>query len=71
MAGWFPEGYPDDYEQLFYYARQLEGGFDGKPSFQYILTTTTPPPGEFLNERWLRLRLGGTPADQRFLRTDL
>lgn len=62
---------PDIYERLFLYARQLENCFDGHPSFQYIVTTTTRPPSDFLEEPWLRLTLRGTPADERLLRCDL
>lgn len=62
---------PDIYERLFLYARQLERCFDGEPSFQYILTTTTSPPSDFLLEPWLRLRLSGEPAEERLLGCDL
>jgi hypothetical protein len=62
---------PDIYERLFLYARQLERCFDGEPSFQYILTTTTSPPSDFLVEPWLRLRLSGEPAEERLLGCDL
>jgi hypothetical protein len=62
---------PDIYERLFLYARQLEACFVGDPSFQYIVTTTTRPPTAFLEEPWLRMTLGGVPAEERLLRCDL
>jgi hypothetical protein len=62
---------PDIYERLFLYARQLERCFESEPSFQYILTTTTSPPSDFLMQPWLRLRLSGEPADARLLGCDL
>lgn len=61
----------DIYERLFLYARQLEACYAGEPGFQYIVTTTTRPPTEFLGEPWLRLQLAGAPAEQRLLRMDL
>lgn len=61
----------DIYERLFLFARELEKCYSGEPGFQYILTTTTPPPDEFAAEPWLRLRLAGVPAEERFLRCDL
>lgn len=62
---------PDIYERLFLFARELEKCFPSEPSFQYILTTTTQPPDAFQKEPWLRLRLAGVPAEERFLRSDL
>lgn len=61
----------DVYEQLFHVARLLEGTCEGEPQFQYILTTTTPPPVGFLGEPCLKLKLAGVPASERFLRADL
>jgi len=61
----------DIYERLFLYARELEDCFTGEPGFQYIVTTTTDPPSEFLSEPWLRLKLAGAPADERLLGMDL
>ncbi|HEX9736560.1 MAG TPA: hypothetical protein VGG06_31730, partial [Thermoanaerobaculia bacterium] len=61
----------DIYERLFLYARRLEECFSGEPGFQYIVTTTTTPPTDFLREPWLRLRLAGAPAEERLLRMDL
>jgi hypothetical protein len=80
--GWFPrflvhdgpreaDMAPDIYERLFLYGRQLEKCFVGDPSFQYIVTTTTRPPTAFLGEPWLRMTLGGVPAEERLLRCDL
>ena len=61
---------PDIYERLFLYARQLEHCFDGDPSFQYIVTTTTRPPNDFLegavatnDARWRTGR--GTAVEMR------
>ncbi len=62
---------PDIYERIFLYARQLEQCFQGEPSFQYIVTTTTQPPAGFLTPPWMRLKLAGAPAEDRLLRMDL
>lgn len=62
---------PDIYERVFLFAQHLEEHCDGEPPFQYIVTTTTPPPSAFQAAPWLRLQLGGTPTDQRLLRVDL
>jgi hypothetical protein len=62
---------PDVYERLFLFAHQLERCFSSDPSFQYILTTTTPPPQAFQVDPWLRLKLAGVPAEERLLRCDL
>lgn len=64
----------DVYERLFIFAHELEKCFEGEePGFQYIITTTTAPPDKFveLGAQWLRLRLSGLPAHERFLRQDL
>ncbi|HEY0024420.1 MAG TPA: hypothetical protein VGB24_16010 [Longimicrobium sp.] len=59
------------YERLFLYARRLEECFSGEASFQYILTTTTRPPEQFLHDPWLRLKLAGVPAEERLLGMNL
>jgi hypothetical protein len=58
------------YDRLFGFAKRLEG-FGPGPLFQYIVTTTTEPPGEFHSEPWLRLMVRGAPAEERLLRVDL
>jgi hypothetical protein len=60
----------DLYHRLFLFAQWLEG-VAGQPLFQYIVTTTTPPPDEVKTETWLRLTLRGTPAQERLLSADL
>ncbi|MCK6530784.1 DUF2326 domain-containing protein [Myxococcota bacterium] len=62
---------PDIYERLFLYVRRLEECFKGEPSFQYIITTTTPPPANLRITPWLRLELHGAPATERLLGRDL
>lgn len=58
------------YHNVFALARWLESV--GKtPLFQYVVTTTTPPPTELTKEPWLVLRLQGAPADKRLLKCDL
>lgn len=62
------------YERFFLYARKLEQSFDDSndPSFQYIITTTTPPPKDMQREdEWLRMTLNTTQTNERFLREDL
>jgi predicted nucleic acid-binding Zn-ribbon protein len=65
---------PNVYERLFLFAHELEKCFGEKePGFQYIITTTTAPPDKFIERDtpWLRLRLSGLPARERFLGQDL
>jgi len=58
------------YHRLFETVQALEGAAE-QPLFQYIVTTTTPPPDRFLREPWLVETLRGTPAIERLLRQDL
>lgn len=63
---------PDIYERLFFYARQLEQCFTGKPNFQYIITTTAPPPDTLRGEPWLlQPVLDASKAEGRLLGVDL
>jgi hypothetical protein len=62
---------PEIFERLFIFARELERCFVGDPSFQYVITTTTRPPSDFLARPWLRITLAGTPAEERFLKCNL
>ena len=58
------------YVGLFDLAKKLEG-FGPAPVFQYIVTTTTDPPGEFHSEPWLRLKVRGAPTEERLLKVTL
>jgi hypothetical protein len=58
------------YHRLFQFARNLQR-FGPVPLFQYIVTTTTEPPREFLDEEWRRLTIHGAPASERLLMVDL
>jgi len=58
------------YHRLFDLAASLEGVFAGaEPSFQYIVATTTPPPGELDREPYVRLRLDAREEDGLLLGT--
>lgn len=58
------------YHQLFYLMQELER-VGNQPIFQYIVTTTTRPPEELLEEPWLCETLRGSPADARLMKRDL
>jgi hypothetical protein len=58
------------YHRLFPLVRKFEMGAE-ECLFQYIITTTTRPPKEFLKKPWLRETLGGAPAEARLLKRDL
>ncbi len=58
------------YHKLFRLAQRLEQ-VGTQPLFQYIVTTTTPPPKELSKAPWLIETLGGTPAEARLLKRDL
>ena len=60
------------YERLFLYAKSLEDRFRGEPGFQYILTTTAPPPRSLQRAPWLiDPILDASRADGRLLGVDL
>ena len=59
------------YRRFFDYARYLEDRADGNPNFQYIITTTTPPPDEFQKDPYLRLQLDSSSTEGRLLKCDL
>ncbi len=59
------------YERLFTLAATLERCCGNVPLFQYILTTTTAPPDAFQNERSVRLKVKGAPAEERLFKVDL
>lgn len=57
------------YRRLFRFVRRLED-VGAKPSFQYIVTTTTSPPDDLRTEPWLAEIIGGT-AGERLMKRDL
>ena len=60
------------YYRLFDLAAHLETVFPGaEPSFQYIVTTTTPPPDELNQEPYVRLRLDARQEESLLLRQRL
>jgi hypothetical protein len=58
------------YHNLFHLAHELEG-VGAAPLFQYIVTTTTPPPQDYAQAPWVVMQLRGSPASARLLKRDL
>jgi hypothetical protein len=58
------------YHELFHLVRELEGVGSG-PQFQYIVTTTSRPPDELVNDQRVRMKLQGAPPEVRLLGRDL
>lgn len=64
----------DLYQKIFLLARELEVAFgnNGTPSFQYIVTTTEPPPEDLQVPPWrVEPVLDASTKDGRLLREDL
>lgn len=57
------------YAGLFNLVHQWEEA--GTPCFQYIVTTTTAPPPELQDERYVRLQMSSTPAEMRLFAMDI
>jgi hypothetical protein len=57
------------YAGLFKLVHQWEQA--GTPCFQYIVTTTTAPPPELRDERYVRLQMSSTPAEMRLFSMDI
>jgi hypothetical protein len=58
------------YHELFRFVRDIEQ-VGRQPLFQYIITTTTRPPGNLTKKPWLRETLRGAPAEERLMRQNL
>lgn len=58
------------YNRLFTMPGKLEK-LGSAPVFQYIITSTTAPPEEFQADEWLKLKINGSPAEERLLKTNL
>lgn len=56
------------YHRLFLWAVELEKSFVGQPPFQYILTTTTPPPSAVANAPYVALSLDAREASGLLLK---
>jgi hypothetical protein len=62
------------YRRFFLFVRDLEAAFPHgqKPTFQYIITTTEPPPEEVMRAPWLlQPVLDASDPEKRLLRVDL
>ncbi len=58
------------YHELFHVMRELESVGSG-PQFQYIVTTTSRPPEDLVDDERVRIKLQGSPAEARLLGRDL
>lgn len=58
---------PEIYGGLFLAAKELEGILGENAPFQYIVTTTEPPPEDVRKFPWLRLELDASVEKERFL----
>ncbi|MGE3841580.1 MAG: chromosome segregation protein SMC [Vicinamibacterales bacterium] len=58
------------YHELFHLMRELEE-VGPSPLFQYIVTTTSRPPDDLVDNERVRLKLQGSPAAARLLARDL
>ncbi|OGQ50775.1 MAG: hypothetical protein A3J24_01490 [Deltaproteobacteria bacterium RIFCSPLOWO2_02_FULL_53_8] len=57
------------YKSFFHFVASLQRHFDTSDNcpFQYIITTTTPPPDELQNERFVKLRLNAAKPSELLL----
>jgi hypothetical protein len=58
------------YHELFHLMRELED-VGSAPLFQYIVTTTSRPPDDLVDDERVRMKLKGAPAEDRLLGRDL
>jgi uncharacterized protein YydD (DUF2326 family) len=62
---------PVPYAALFDLVRDVEALADGKPTFQYIVTTTEPPPTQFKQSGHIVLTLDASAKEGRLFMEDL
>lgn len=65
MNGWM-------YRRFFHFINKMENAFQDseEPTFQYLITTTEPPPEKLCKEPWLREKLDAQSPEKRLLCTD-
>ena len=62
----------DIYQRFFEYMAELEKKYPGsEPNYQYIITTTEPPPKFLQQKPWLVAKLDASKAEGRVLRVNL
>jgi hypothetical protein len=61
------------YQKFFLFARAMEQAFgeQGTPNFQYIITTTKPPPDNLRQKPWLLETLDASEPEKRLFKVDL
>jgi hypothetical protein len=61
------------YQKFFLFVRSMEAAFgeNGPVNFQYIITTTEPPPTDLRRSPWLLETLNASEPERRLLRVDL
>ena len=62
---------PAIYHRYFEFAEDLERRANDEPNFQYIITTTEPPPERFKKAPYLCLELDASKPQSRLLKCDL
>jgi hypothetical protein len=63
---------PDVYQRFFLYLREVEKAYGNRqPNYQYIVTTTEPPPKDVIQKPWLIARLDASKPETRLLGVDL
>jgi hypothetical protein len=61
---------PALYAPIFDLVAQAEADADGSPTFQYILTTTEPPPKDYLDTERVVLKLDASQSSGRLFKRD-
>ena len=61
---------PALYAPIFDLAAQAEADAEGSPTFQYILTTTEPPPQDYLDTERVILKLDASQREGRLFKRD-
>jgi hypothetical protein len=61
------------YQKFFLFVREMERAFEGSrmPNFQYIITTTEPPPEHLCTKPWLIDTLDASDASKRLFKANL
>jgi hypothetical protein len=60
------------YQKFFLFVQSMENAFGKAPvNFQYVITTTEPPPADLRRSPWLLETLDASEPEKRLFRVDL